>query len=238
MRADRKQAGPQSMCVVARYVCAPPRLIRNVGVQRRAPRAALSLPHCAAHGRALNVPSFRGTFACAESASRRRARLLPTPCLPPLCVSALNAPPPPSPARSPSSTTRPRHAARGARYLPRCNARRMLTAIFVVILCGICFASSSDTWLMWVSLTFMIASLGLVDLLFLDDSMVCRASLRAPRARLSLSLSARVAPPLTTGLPPRAHTRTRARPLLRQFMYDPEYANWARKSAPSYETTM
>ena len=114
----------------------------------------------------------------------------------------------------------------------------MLTAIFVVILCGICFASSSDTWLMWVSLTFMIASLGLVDLLFLDDSMVCRASLRAPRARLSLSLSARVAPPLTTGLPPRAHTRTRARPLLRQFMYDPEYANWARKSAPSYETTM
>ena len=107
---------------------------------------------------------------------------------------------------------RPRHAARGARYLPRCNARRMMTLIAITFLCALSFAASADTWLMWVSLTFMIVALWLADLLFLDDDMVRSAPRpphpRQPRpspARTSIYLFRRPpSPRLPPPLPPHA----------------------------------
>ena len=56
MRADRKQAGPQSMCVVARYVCAPPPV--DSQCWRAAPRAA----------RRAQPAALRRAWPCAQRA--------------------------------------------------------------------------------------------------------------------------------------------------------------------------
>jgi len=111
----------------------------------------------------------------------------------------------------------------------------MMTLIAITFLCALSFAASADTWLMWVSLTFMIVALWLADLLFLDDDMV-RSAPRPPHPRQPRPSPARTSIHLFTAVRPH-HVSPLLSPRT-QFNYDPEYANWARKSAPSYETMM